>query len=119
MTLLAVTSSYSRNVPRYEPILAGLCILKVVNPDLYKKAKLGELKFQELKGYLWFDEPLAESDRHVAEAMEKWWRISTDDNVSDELRAEFKQITIRFSAGNMRNLVPNTANNVIDLFSPR
>jgi hypothetical protein len=49
-TNLALSLAYTPdNVLRPPPILAGLCILKVVAPELFEKAKRGRLKYVEVR----------------------------------------------------------------------
>jgi hypothetical protein len=59
MTVLAIALA---NTPpewfKPPPILAGLCILKAVNPSLFAKAKLGTLTYAEVADALYLETPV-------------------------------------------------------------
>ena len=54
-----------------DPIVAGLSILKVLDVELFRKARTGDLSFEELKESLAIDKWLSDSSRR--EWVQNWW----------------------------------------------
>jgi len=120
MTTLAVALAYTP--PKYfrpPPILGGLCVLKVCSPDLYIKAKRGELQYAEVNAALGlhWTAPSEQGgrSRHFAD----WWKFCTSETVEKDVAERFQQGLFRYGIDDRREIVPWIANDVIDRLSPR
>jgi KAP family P-loop domain len=75
-TILALAISYStKNSLRIAPILGGLCVLKIVEPELYKKASLGELQYSDVEKLFGLKSEKNEFGEYAKDT--RWWRYST------------------------------------------
>ncbi len=110
-----VVASISPNALVVPPILAGLCVLKIMRPDLYKQAKTGEIRFgdvEEALSFAFLQRGFA--DREVAEEFRNYWRMVTGEVVSDE---KFRNHIVRnFTPEQQRAMLVRTANQQIDRF---
>lgn len=111
--------AYSADSARVPPLLAGLCVLKVIDPALYIKAKNGALSYTEAASALRFDENLGSDDESGKWAL-GWWAYSLDPNAAAEIIQEYgRNLGSRHQINNRRELVPYLANNIVDRFIPR
>jgi len=76
---IAFTTSNKQRWYRPPPILAGLCVLKAVEPNLFQKAKSGVLTFAEASSAFKFAEWPKESS--AAERSIKWWEFALGQNI--------------------------------------
>lgn len=115
---LAAGFAYSSEKVRVAPLLAGLCILKIIEPDLYLNAKQGRLAFDGVMDALGFLETKA--DDHDAKWAIGWWRYALDPAASAEVIREYgRMLGWHHNLSNRFELVPYFANNVVDRFIPR
>ena len=110
--MLALAFTDERRL-RLAPILAGLCILKVMYPDLYRKAKEGRLSYTEAKSALGLDATKLGEERRN-EWTVKWWRYCTDPQAEKDLVQHFDRDMARYNYSSRFAIVPYTANDVID-----
>ena len=115
ISLAAMVFAYSKNKIYINwQIVTGLCIMKVLDRRLYRKAKLGTLTYAEAKSFFGLQETYKNSDRDIQrEFFDKVWRVCLDENAPDDLLAKFQGLTI---SNAHKTLVYATANNVIDRF---
>jgi hypothetical protein len=97
--LLALVVAFTpKGLQKIPALLGGLCVMKVLEPSLFKKAKRGELKFEDavrfLSGY---------------DAQLDWWRFATGTEMDKELQQEYQRAIFYFSFG-PEGLLPFTAN---------
>jgi len=81
---------------RPSPILAGLCVLKTLEPELFQKAKAGSLTFEEASTAFKFSQwPTG----HTHEWAQKWWRYSLSDDLDmqNEEWRDWGRGTLEFS----------------------
>ncbi|ANM16334.1 KAP P-loop domain-containing protein [Rhizobium sp. N541] len=97
-------------------IMGGLIGMKLLRPDLFKKAKQGALKLEEVREFLRFP-----PDEHRESEMgweEQWWTFLLHaDPLPEELREFGKSLSFRYNFRNRADIVKHTANNVIDRLS--
>jgi hypothetical protein len=118
MSTLALAVAYtSRNTLRLPPILAGLCILKVTEPELYEKAKRRKLKYADIK------EPLALGgtwdDDRLFEWFVEFWRFCSDDDLDKDSIQRLSRSLTMYTIRDRFDIVPFTANDIIDRLSLR
>lgn len=114
---LAAALAYAPDRLRMPPLLAGLCVFKLVEPKLYLRAKMGHLRFDEAVAALGLDAQSEEDDTKWAVG---WWRYALDANASQEIINEYgRGLGYHHSLGNRFEIIPYLANNVVDRFIPR
>lgn len=122
MTYLAMALAFTeKNYMRLPPILAGLCMMKVMDPKLYRKAKEGRLSFQETEKFFGF-EPLADPHERGQDWFTNWWRVCLDDEVDESLVAEHMKGLMQYNfygSAARKKIVPITANDIIDRITER
>ena len=119
MTTLSISLSYRpRNIFSSDPILIGLCALKIVNPDLYASAKSGAKIFEEAKGSLAFTIAPDDREKYAVEHMIKVWRYFSDPAVADD-DPEFRGFGNQLWNFNLErsNVVGFVARNIVDRLS--
>ena len=90
-------------------------MMKLLRPDLYRKAKLGTLTLDEVKAFLRF--PVDQYDERHMSVEEKWWTYLLVNDLSDHL-AEFGGSTLfRFHIRNRLDVLKYMANDVVDRLS--
>jgi hypothetical protein len=120
MTILAVSLAFSdKGFFRPPPILGGLCILKVMEPHLFNKAKKGTLDYSDVSRALAFDVPADDQDKGRVEFYKKWWRFATDPNEDPDLNQTFHSSLMTYSIDDRRRIVPFVANGIVDRLVPR
>lgn len=67
-----------------DQILVGLCIIKVVDPQLYAQLKMGEKNPAKVATALCLNQPWEESEKHSLSNLEKAWRYFGDPSVSED-----------------------------------
>lgn len=69
-------------------LIAGLCILKVIQPALYDRARTGQLTFEEVDNVLAFSQWRTEHDAstrsQLSQRAEVWWRYALGAPLKDE-----------------------------------
>lgn len=117
-SVLALTLAYTpHQYFRPPPIVAGLCILKVLSPAHFIAAKRGTLRYSEIEQILCLNER-DESERH-AEWASRWWRYALDPDADQALIDQMASGTFRYSLDDRLELVPDIANDMIDRLSAR
>jgi len=111
---LAVTDDRSFRLP---PVLAGLCVLKVICPDLFRKAKKGSLTFVDVQEVFFSRE--GEDEKHRLQWSKDWWQFCTDPTMPQERVNELARNSgvFRYSL-EREKIVAFTANHIIDRFVP-
>lgn len=102
------------------PLMVGLAIFKILYPELYRSAKLGNLKYEQVEEVLSFKDRHAEShNQRRDERITDWWRYATDANVNDEIVRYYGQGMRRYNFTSRFDLIPYLTNSVLDKFAPR
>lgn len=114
---LAAAFAYAPDRLRMPPLLAGLCVFKLVEPALYLRAKMGILRFDEAVAALGLDAASEQDDMKWAVG---WWRYALDPSAKEAIIAEYSRgVGYHHNLGNRFEIVPYLANNVVDRFIPR
>jgi KAP-like P-loop domain-containing protein len=113
---LAIAFTTSKNLKYFRPppILAGLCILKTLEPDLFQKAKLGRLTLEEASAAFRFEHWAA---GHSNDWIKDWWQfaLSPDLNLEDEKWRRWSHSGMwEFNIDDRKDIVRIVANDVID-----
>ncbi len=123
MTTIAIAIAYTpENYFRPAVIIAGLAILKVVEPDLYLKAKRGTLSFDEVRIALALGESFNDIQGNGARArIADWWRYCTEGRASEEFSRIAQDMSFRYNIDRdeAHLLASKIANDVIDRFVTR
>ena len=106
-TSVSLAMLASRGKIQIAPLIAGLCVLKVLEPALYRRAKSGTLTLKEAKAALG---PMDEWE-------EDWWKFALIEEMTREEAQPFFQSLFRYNLRDRKSLVPFTANTLIDGFS--
>jgi hypothetical protein len=112
MTLaIAFTTSKTHQYFRPPMILAGLCVLKVIEPQLFQKAKSGALKMEEAFNAFQFSRWPNNAEREWAS---KWWQYALDENL-DMRNDEWQQLAAAMRGSVRReDIVRAVAEDVMD-----
>jgi hypothetical protein len=100
---------------RPAPIIAGLCILRVVAPGAYAKAKLGTLTHGDFSTALGVNLDVTEPGEQVSmDWFRDYWRYALEDDPPRELIERYSQGLFRYNIGERRELVTAIANKIVD-----
>jgi len=103
--LAVVFATTSETVFRPPPILGGLSVLKVIEPELYNKAKRGKLTYEEVRKALDLDAEVDEQDR-IGDWYIDWWRFCTDAELDQAKIQEFGRSLLRYGIDDRFDVVP-------------
>lgn len=98
-----------------DQILIGLCIIKVIEPDLYVHLKMGSKNFDEVRGALCLNRNPEEAQKHSVYNLEKAWRFYLDPNI-DENSQDYRGYGQRLYEFNLNRLdvVAHVARSTVD-----
>ena len=96
------------------PLVAGLCVMRQVNPALYRKAGRKELTWEEARDFLQPTE-----GQGVQEWTSGWWKYATGEEVSDDEIGEHERVLIRYAFRDPKDLIPFMANYIDQLAQRR
>lgn len=118
-TNVAMTLAFSSpRTLRPTVIVAGLCVLRVTNPELYVLARTGDLRWNDVHEKLALDRQLKENEILNIEYIKEMWQYCTDFQMSDEKLQEMRQSFSRHMVSNREFILPHVAGNVMDRFLP-
>lgn len=85
VSTLAISLAY-RPTKAYCPdgIMVGLCVLKIVNPDVYVRARAGVQVFSDVTDALALVPVAGSRDEHTVTRMRRIWQFYSDPNVADD-----------------------------------
>jgi len=109
-----VLATTTRGRLRIAPIVAGLCVFKVVSPEMYSKAKNGLLTFKEVEEFFKFHE-WNEYQSGIEYVVEKWkvCLIGELHNDSQDLSG-FKESLWSHGVSDHKQIIPDICNDLID-----
>ena len=102
------------NQLRLPPLIAGLCILKVIEPDLYALAKTRRLKYQDIEKLFGFDVVLAENDTSNMAWQRQWWQYCLLESIPAEVQELGGSLRKYNIFGGRENLLQLIANAIVD-----
>ncbi len=109
-TILKLSLSFTPpNYRQIGPIIGGLIAMKLLRPDMYRKARHGQLTLSDALDFLFpVDEALTEESSATWE--KEWWTFC----LSEELPPELKDFAQGGLARERRTLVRYTANEIVE-----
>ncbi len=111
---LSIAVSSDRQL-RIAPILAGLCIIKIVNPSIYDRARSGDLRYDDVRVILGFH--VAATD-NAEQWWSEWWRFCTDPENSPENKNKYQSAIWDYNLSHEREIVPLIVKSIIDRLRP-
>jgi hypothetical protein len=111
-TNFALAVGYTgKNTLRLSVVIATLCVLKVVEPALYLKAKAGKLRFEEIQKFINLDAENRGDDREL-------WMFCLEPNLPADFNTQsFNSLTFRYNLRDRFAILPAMAKYVIDRFT--
>jgi hypothetical protein len=122
--IAAYCKLYSISVPEnsmsISSIIAGLCIMKVTEPDLYALARSGKLSFDPVLSLLRFRDwrhPLRPNEKlELSANAEAWWRFAVGETVDDDEMQRLHSYLARFGSPSGHQIISDYCE-VIDGFA--
>ena len=111
MLALALAFTPERNL-RIGPLIGGLILMKLFQPTLFKKAKHGKLTYEEVKDFLELPQLVIGTRRPSIEEM--WWSYALMQDLPEQISNWGNDSLFRYSIDSRYELVPDTANNIVD-----
>lgn len=120
MTNVALAAAFTtRQTLRPPPLIAGLSILRVVQPGLYVRAKLNKLTFEDADKVFKFDFESEDDNELGYSGWEKgWWEYCLKKEISGELNDSFSRSLWNYQISNRFNIIPMIAHRVVDNLIP-
>lgn len=118
-TLVAISLAFTG--PRFyrpDPILAGLCIMKITRPDLFAQARDGTLRYIDVIGALHLGRQPSEHWKYDHETAVEYWRVCTDESAPGELVGAYAE-GLPPRLRNPRKLLRYVASDIVDRLVPR
>ena len=117
MTSVAVATAFvQEGVLRPPPIIAGLCILSVLNPELFAKAKEGTLTLDDIRD-IFLSLPVHEGETFNRDHFVNWWLFCLQDEVAEEFAQQMGASLVRYGI-ERREIVPYVANGILERLTP-
>lgn len=111
--MLALALAFTpENHLRIGPLIGGLILMKLFKPTLFKKAKHGKLTFEEAKDFLELPDMDLATRRATTEEM--WWSYALMHDLPEQISNWGNDSLFRYSLDSRYDLVPDTANNIVD-----
>ncbi len=111
--LIIVALSFSNDKSlKLAPIIAVLIDLKLMSPDLYRKAKYGKLKFSDLQKRYNFD-PHVTPETNDRNWYDMWWKYCLDNPTGEEWDKLGKGLW-QYNLRNPKDIVRHTVESVVD-----
>jgi hypothetical protein len=120
MTALALAvSSKPKNVACPYGVLVALCVLKVVDPDLYITAKTGTLPFDKSRVALALNMPSEVDDESTIRWIGEFWRFVTDLDLPPDhpVMKDYARELARYHVDRL-DVVRFIANDIVDRLTP-
>ncbi len=124
MSTLAIAAAYRPpEIFCPDPILVGLCVLKVVDPELYALVKSGQQTYQNyprIHKILCFDSTPSELDKYPIKGMIQIWPYLSNPDVADD-NPDFQGLRDRLFTYDLSrwDVIPIVARAVVERLSPR
>jgi len=113
MTNIALTIAFTpANMCGPFPLIAGLCIIRVISPANYQLIKTQKLNYKSAEALLGLNTGSRGRDNFTKEAVEVW-RYCLD-TVDKEITDRHDQGLFKFSLNSRIELLPHLATNVVD-----
>jgi hypothetical protein len=87
--------------------------MKVLEPDLFVKAKRKRLSFEEAQNFFAFDE-MKKDPEHSWDWVEQWWQYVTDPEAPQEVLERMRGGLFSYNLGDRLDILSYTADTVLD-----
>jgi hypothetical protein len=92
-------------------IISVLCIMKVLNPDLYNLSRSGNVTFVQVDQLMrfghWRDEHDPQKRDQTGEEAENWWRYALGEISNEEMGAQFARSLAPYSPAPPSHIIPH------------
>lgn len=119
LSVLALALASSRSTDLRPPvILAGLCVLKVTSPEVFKKCKQGSATFDDIAKPLCLTPRGGESEDDLEEISytARWWKWCTNASGEGDEFPNAQQLRWDYNIREPRRIIPIVANSILDRF---
>ena len=117
MSVLAITCAFTtKQHLRLPPILAGLCVMKILAPEMFAKAQAGTLTYDEANHFFGLGREINRETIWPKEYFVRWWRYALDKSADQELVRECSSALFNYGLGERMRLVPVIATYIVDRF---
>lgn len=114
ITVMAVSIAYSeKGRLRLAPIIGGLAVMKIINPELYEKARSGKMVWEDFVVFSGGDARNMSFSKMDIDY--QWWFYCLTEDDSDEFR-EFRGRLANFRRLDKKDIIPFLARTAIDVF---
>jgi len=108
-TNIVLAVAFTSENKNFEPsLIAGLCILKVVEPNLFKKAKLGQLEYSDIEKTFGFSNLPPEDENYKLNSDRDDWEYVLSNPLPDRLKIGSR------SDNNRKNKFAYMVNEIVD-----
>jgi len=114
MAIVALSvATTPENHLRLPPLIGGLAIMKVVEPEMYIRAKVGRIRYPEVEDFLGLKNLLADQENSWGWAV-SWWQFVTDPDMPKEEVDQFSRGLFQYNIRDRLELLAHTADVVLD-----
>lgn len=113
---LAIAAS-ANNSYRPFAIVGGLCLLKVLHPHLYLKARVGRLRYEDISKPLAL-EYTSRVDDETRLHVKNFWQFCTEEQCDKGILDNYGEGLRRYGIRSRTDIVPLIANRIVDRFVP-
>ena len=117
LTNIALASAFTtKRTLRPAPLMAGLSILRVVQPSLYAKAKRGVLQYSDIEDVFGFKYEGKDADdlKGYSDFERGWWQFTTNSNAEQNLIDRYNRSLFDYNVRDRFSIIPLIAHKVID-----
>lgn len=120
MTNIALAAAFTtKNTLRPPPLMAGLSILRVVQPGLYVRAKLNKLTYEDVdKVFSLGFESEDDNELGYSKWEKGWWEFCLKKDIPDELKTSFSSALFNYNVRDRFSILPLIAHKVVDNLIP-
>lgn len=120
MTNVALAAAFTtKRTLRPPPLIAGLSILRVLEPGFYLKAKINKLSYEDVSNLLSLEFE-SENDNELGyDQWERgWWEYCLKQEISDELKRSYSSGLFNYNIRDRFSIIPLIAHRVVDNLIP-
>ncbi|ABQ69827.1 KAP P-loop domain protein [Rhizorhabdus wittichii RW1] len=120
MTNIALAAAFTtKHTLRPAPLIAGLSILRVVQPELYIRAKQKKLTHEEAEKAFAFEyKGDGDSELGYTQWERRWWEYCLNKEISEEMEQNFRNGIYNHYIRDRFSIIPLIAHKVIDNLVP-
>lgn len=114
MAIVALSvATTPENHLRMPPLIGGLAIMKVVEPEMFVRAKVGRVRYQEVESFLGL-KTLTDDQGNSWDWAIRWWQFATDPDMPKDEVDSFSRGLFQYNIRNRLDLLSHTADVVMD-----